>query len=79
MSVIMLCGGGPYDFDVLVLDASKSQLPSRLRFPTEPLKDIYGNRSVCAPRPSPIGPIVYEYTGDMNVVGQHIYKWHDKK
>lgn len=64
--------GGPYHMHVIVVD---KPMPPELRFPAEPLLDMHGVPSVCAPRPVPDGPVVYVNTGGVNIVGDPIFKY----
>ena len=63
--------GGPYGLHVFVTES----LLDEFRFPEEPAKDIYGKPSICAPKPTEDGEIIYKKSDRRNFFGNMIYNY----
>jgi hypothetical protein len=69
--------GGPHDGLTTLWESTDScrELPSELRFPVEPVVDIYRRPcTLIAPRPTSDGPLVYKRVGK-NFLDGWIYKY----
>ena len=66
---VIVLVGGPYASHVFSGDGSAPEAS----FLAEPIRDLYGRPSVCAPRPVDGGPVVYKNTGGRNFLGDPLF------
>lgn len=65
--------GGPYN--KLHVKTCNGFIAEELRFPAEPLLDMQGKPSICAPEPTADGPVRYRYEGFKNFMGNPVFKF----
>jgi hypothetical protein len=71
-NVNVILVGGPYEGHICII---RPPLPIELRFPAEPLRNIHGKLSVCAPKPQFNGPYLYRRAGRDAAIGDPRYEF----